>query len=233
MGHMSYACRNFYHISEGKKWFIGYIDLFIIETQTKYGRFEILIEGLQDNGYYLDDGQAAVVVEYPKIAPLYDVIMTIFNKITKDHEYKLKNIKYNDFIICSNELSKKHPEKCNYDRKETYVGGDWMLITKESVQYVDCLKEGFIERENDDNSNNDDDDYINPENNNNIIRGKVEYNQNNELEFTYDYPIISRDMPKEYYDLTRNRIVWDVQQDEETEKYYIKPYCFADINEEP
>lgn len=191
---------------------MGYIDAHI----TNNNIIELQIMGLQDNGYYLDYGQAAVIIEYPLKAPLYDVIMTIFDKLTDDHQYKLRDIKYNDVIICSDKLVKKYPEKCNYDRNETYVGGNWMPFTKETFQYIDIFDHCVL-------------DYY--ENDFILLRGKVEYNENNQLEFTYDDPIVSKSMSKEYYNLTRKRIVWDVDQDEDTRELFVKPYYFADINE--
>jgi len=214
--YLSYICRNLYEISEvnDNKCIIGYIDAYLINNNT----IELLIEGLHKNGYYVDDGQAIVIIDYPKNAHIYDVIITIFDKLIEDHEYKFKNIKYKDVIICSDELLEKHPEKCNYDRGETYVEAEWIPFTKDTVKYVDYKKESILQGVD--------------TNDMNVIRGKVEYNQENQLEFTYDDPIVSIDMSKEYYEITRKRIVWDIERDQKTMKYYVKPYCFADINQE-
>jgi len=211
----SYACRNFYYTTNGEKYVMGYIDAYLVNNNT----IELQIVGLQDNDYYVDvGGQATVVVDYPKDVPIYDIIMTIFDKLTEDHQYKLRYINYKDVIICSKELKKKYPEKCSTDRSETYVGAEWMPFTRETVRYLDYDEKYFI-------LDDYDGSFI-------VLYGKVEYNQENQLEFTYDDPIISRDMSKEYYDITRNRIVCDVQQDPKTMKYYVKPYCFDNINEE-
>jgi hypothetical protein len=204
MTDLSYACRNFYNTdldSNGNKNFIGYIDIYLKNSNT----IEIQTQGLHENDYYIDYGQAEVIINFPENVDLYDLIITIFNKITEDHSYALRYITYNDHIICSDEFIEKYPDKCNHDRNENYTGGYWIPFTRENIQYLE------FENTEVDNADN----YIR-------IYGKVEYNENNKLEFTYDNPIVSKSMSKEYYHITRNRIVWDVKRDKNGNYYIIE-----------
>ena len=223
MGYVTYACRNFYYKKEdlhNEKHVAGYIDVSVYQD-----KIELNIEYLNHNDYYIDYDQATVLVDYPKDAPIYDVIMKIFDKLTDDHLYILNEIVYDeiqqkyviecmeymDILCCDEDFVKLHPEiNFNYN---TY-NGDWIPFTQETSKYLH-YETGEFDSE--------------PFKDCIIIYGTVKYNQegtipNNGLEFVYDAPIIGKGMSKEYYDITRGRIVWDVAFDEKTNTYYIDPF---------
>jgi hypothetical protein len=125
--------------------FIGGIDVKIVPGLDR--RIRLMVTGLQENGnaYFPLDypcGQADVMVTIvePTI-DLYDAIMTVLDKITADHQYRLcgnpcdasttfqasptkstvlrtsdlasnRGNPYKDFILCSGDLVQEHPELC-------------------------------------------------------------------------------------------------------------------------
>jgi hypothetical protein len=94
----NYTYRVFYRNSIN----IAEIVLYIVNDHT----IELQVMGLHDNEP-IDTpcNQATVVVEYPPNASRYDVIMLILNKITKDHDYYLRdNYTHVDKILCSMNL---------------------------------------------------------------------------------------------------------------------------------
>jgi hypothetical protein len=212
----SLVFRDYYreHWNEEKRiHFLASIELFVVSPIE----IELQVEGLHENGQI--DGtwtQAIVKIKYSPNTNLYDVIKTILDKITYDYQYKLTNASYKDLILCSNTLVEKHPEKCN-DGNGTYMGCKWMEFCPENIQYVEYFKE-FYEK----NGWHDDLDEFN------IIYGEVTYNQDeNKYDFVYDYPIVSKDMPKEYYEITRGRNVWDIEYDSDTDTYYVDPKNYS------
>lgn len=215
MTSISYACRNFYRLEDGSKYVMGYIDVYL---KKNIDIIELKIMGLQENGDYMEPGskpdhggQANVIVKYPINACIYNLIMIIFDKLTKDHKYSLQisDTKTHDVIICSDDFIKKYPEKCNYNIEETFVGGVWIPFNLENIKYLDCEKDNIDECS--------DNEFI-------ILQGKVDYDKYGNLEFKYDTPIISNNMSKEYYEITRGNRVWDIIMDKTTGKYKIEPF---------
>ena len=213
------------------------------KNKENVGYMELNSQYLNDNGNYLDFDQVTIILDYPKEAPIYDVIMTIFEKLTDDHRYKLDEIKfdeiekkytlkcmeYKDLIYCPDEFVKLYPEIKDHLIDDHYLPftpenskylGDYITVEDEFTPYSDCIShvshsiEGGIDAI---------DDIVTPDHTV-LIFGSVSYNQEGILEFVYDAPIIGKGMSKEYYDITRGRIVWDVKLDEKTNTYYIDPY---------
>jgi hypothetical protein len=97
------------------------------------------------------------------------------------------------------EFVKKYPEKCNEGCTP------WMEIRPDTVQYLDFFEEfnnkyGF---------------HVNPKYC--IIHGNITYDSSGSLSFVYDNPIVSRGVDKEYYRLTRGKIVWEVSRNKKLE----------------
>jgi len=161
------------------------------------------VVGLQENGspydYIIDypSGQADVLVEYPEGADLYNTILTVLDKITADHQYFLGDTIYKDFIECNIKCLKENPDLCYFDSGINHFQWPRMDFTEATTQYLEYDAD-FVESEN----------TI-------TIHGEVSVDGT----FTYDYPIISRGMDREYYRLTRGKIVWDVKYDHQNNKY--------------
>jgi hypothetical protein len=182
-----------FHPSDGS--FLGNIELFVLPNN----KIELQIMGLQDNDYADDGGQASVIIDYPSNIHLYDIITTVLDKITEDHQYMLRGVNPRDFIVCSPNLIQKHPELVNFDTTANTDGAPWMEFNRENVKYLGgCENCPSIEGG----------DSI-------IIYGNI----NQDGEFTYDYPIVSRAVDQEYYELTRGRCVWNIEYDSITRSY--------------
>lgn len=215
-----------------KDWLIG--NMMSNKNTKNLGYMELNIEYLnQNDDYYIDYDQVAVILDYPKETHIYDVIMTIFDKLTEDHSYKLDEIKYDemqkkyvlkpmeyrDLIYCPDEFINLYPEIKNnliddhyldFTRENSKYLGDYSTVEHEFMPYsyyIGRVENGIPSL----------DHMV-------IIYGTVKYNQEGNLEFVYDAPIIGKSMSREYYDITRGRIVWDVALDEKTNTYYIDPY---------
>ena len=173
---------------------------------------EITVEGLQERGYYdcpLDYpcGQADVRVTVDPACDLYDAILAVLDRLTADHQYKLRGRPYRDFVLCSDALVKSHPELCRksvYPDAYCYMGGYWMDFTRETFAYVD--------RVDPDQDQDQEPEPYSPSrgrpSEDIVIRGEVRPGPT--PIFTYDAPIVSRDAHPRYYALTRGKIVWDV-----------------------
>jgi len=170
---------------------------------------EITVEGLQERGYYdcpLDYpcGQADVRVTVDPACDLYDAILAVLDRITADHQYKLKDRPYRDFVLCSDALVKSHPELCRDGADpddHCYMGGHWMDFMRETLVYVDINSE----RVPDVDINSEPSQFI-------VIRGEVRPGPTPGPTpvFTYDAPIVSTDVHPRYYALTRGKTVHDV-----------------------
>jgi len=168
---------------------------------------EITVEGLQERGYYdcpLDYpcGQADVRVTVDPACDLYDAILAVLDRLTADHQYKLKGRPYQDFVLCSDALVKSHPELCRDGADpddHCYMGGHWMDFTRETLAYVDT----FVHHRTDSETERDihPNEYI-------VIRGEVRPGPT--PVFIYDAPIVSTDVHPRYYALTRGKTVHDV-----------------------
>lgn len=149
-------------------------------------------------------GQGDVVVKYPENADLYTTIMTIFNKLTEDHQFYLRNDKdkYIDSIFCFKEFVQANLQLPYTERNDEYGWGLLELIP-ENMKYVDAK-----------------DDAFKPSSEKNIIiYGEVL----DDGTFIYDNPVISRQSNKEYYEMTRGKLVWCVQKNPETKNYEYDP----------
>jgi len=147
-------------------------------------------------------GQADVVVKYHENMDLYTVITTILDKLTDDHRYYLYNSKISaDYIYCFSNFVENNPDLPYITRNES-GGGALLAFTPENMKYVDVRNTDYEAHE----------DYI-------TLYGEV----NNYGSFTYDYPVISREMTKEYYDLTRGHNVRRIKLDPESLEYVVDP----------
>lgn len=190
MSTVTYVYRDF---NPGDGTFVGSIELYILPNN----QIELQIMGLHDNEYADMGIQSTVIIDYPIMIPLFDVMNIILNKITEDHLYKLRNVKYKDFILCSKELEITHPELVNHDTRANYDGSVWMEFNEDNIEYLG----GYIQS--------------NVGSNCIIIYGKV----TEDKQFIYDFPIVSRNAVNEYYKLTRGKRVWDIDYDEKTKTY--------------
>lgn len=201
--------------------FIGGIQ---VELGMDDHRIRLMVTGLQESGnaYFPLDypcGQADLMVTIEPTIDLYDAIMTTMDKITADHQYYLRGNPYKDFVLCSNVLVQEHPELCyeSNDQERCYMGGHWMPFTRESMAYVDreqeqeemVIEEGIYSYLPEIGEIREDNDP--PVTWKSItIHGEVKLDHDGHPVFTYDYPIISRDMGRKYYELTRGKRVCDI-----------------------
>ena len=169
-------------------------------------KLHIQVNSLHQNytlDYIIDcpGGQADVVVKYHENMNLYTVITTILDKLTDDHRYYLYNSKNStDYIYCFPKFIENNPDLPYIKHNE--LGGALLAFIPENMKYVDVQKTDYET----------DKEYI-------TLYGEVNANDL----FTYDYPIISREMSKEYYDLTRGYNVRRVKLNPESLEYMIDP----------
>ena len=138
---------------------------------------------------------------------LFTVITTILDKLTDDHRYYLgKNRNFSDFIYCYPEFVKDNPDlpyiKCN----EIY-GCALLEFTLENMKYVGLKNSDYVA----------DEELI-------TLYGEV----NKDGLFTYDYPIISREMCKKYYDMTRGHNVRRIKLEPDSLEFIIDPNYSGD-----
>jgi hypothetical protein len=112
---MSELCYIYRDFDQGEQSFSGSIELFLLDRN----RIKLIIDGLQDNSYIDYHSQAIVIIDYPKMIPLYNIIQTILDKITEDHRYKLRDNIHKDFII-----------------RKTSCGSSRMDFNQETIQYL-------------------------------------------------------------------------------------------------
>jgi hypothetical protein len=183
----------------------GFIGGIQVDVLTGH-RLELMIEGLHSH----DDieypcGQADMHVTVDPACDLYDAILAVLDRLTADHQYKLKGRPYQDFVLCSDALVKSHTELCRksvYPDAYCYMGGYWMDFTRETLAYVDR-----VDPDQDDEPEPYSSSRFHPSEDI-VIRGEVRPGPT--PIFTYDAPIVSRDAHPRYYALTRGKIVWDV-----------------------
>ena len=148
--------------------------------------------------------QGDVIVKYPENADLYTTIMTIFNKLTEDHQFSLRSDKdkYIDSICCFKEYVEANPQLPYIERNDKYGWGLLELIP-ENMKYVDA----------------DDEPFSPCSEKSIIIYGEVL----DDGTFIYDNPVISKHVDKKYYEMTRGKLVWCVQINPETNEYEYDP----------
>lgn len=172
------------------EYFIGSIE---VELMTNH-RVQLTVEGLQEN-YPMDYpcGQSDVRVTIIDL-PVYDAIVTILDQITEDYQYRIRGQPYHDFVLCDDAFRRDHPELLSELNISTilkpYVGGAWVPFTRETLPYLKIWR---------------DDEVHQTESDEILLLGQVASSS-----FTYDFPMISRDMSKEYYELTRGQRLCDV-----------------------
>jgi hypothetical protein len=160
-------------------------------------QLEISIMGLQDNSD-IDEGNIAVlIVDYPETSDLYDVINTIFDKITDDHRYKLQG--YMSIVNNSNIRSELN-----------YTDNIFILRTDPNTKNMTKTVLEF-NRENTKHL----EETISPKQDLITIYGEV----HDDGRFTYDSPIISINDQK-YYRKTRGKRTWDIDFDKNRKQYY-------------
>lgn len=147
-------------------------------------------------------GQADLVVKYHDNLNLFTVITTILDKLTDDHRYYLgKNRKFSDFIYCYPEFVKDNTDLPYIKYNEIY---GWALLefTQENMKYVGVKNSDYEA----------DEELI-------TLYGEV----NKDGLFIYDYPIISREMCKKYYDMTRGHNVRRIKLEPDSLEFIIDP----------
>ena len=149
-------------------------------------------------------GQGDVVVKYPENADLYQTIMTIFNKLTEDHQFYLRDDrdKYIDSIFCFKEFVQANLQLPYIERNDEY-GWGLLELVPENMKYLST-----------------EDDVFEPYTDESItIYGEVFADGT----FTYDNPVISRQMDKKYYEITRGKLVWCIKYNAKTKEYEYNP----------
>jgi hypothetical protein len=153
--------------------------------------------------------QADLVVKYQDNFDLFTVITTVLDKLTDDHRYYLAeylsyDCKISDCIHCFSEFVKDNPDLSYIEygvQQSSNAGWASLEFSQENMKYVG-VHSGYKEFE----------DCI-------TLYGEVNTNGI----FSYDYPIISRDMDQKYYDITRGHNVRRITLDPETYEYIIDP----------
>lgn len=186
---------------ENNELYNGYIGEISVYP-CKNNKLIVQIDGLHNNDDIDENArQGILIIDYPDNIPLYNVIKIILNKLTEDYKYYLhENVKYKDFILCSEQFAKENQPLCNFDISNNYTGGIWMDFTQNNMQYIKLCETIPLKK------------------NNNIIHYG---NLHQDGTFTYDYPIISEYMNQEYYKITRGYCVWDIIYDHVSKKYII------------
>jgi hypothetical protein len=152
--------------------------------------------------------QADLVVKYHDNLDLFTTITTILDKLTDDHRYYLgKNRKFTDKIHCFPEFVKDNPdlpyiEYGDLQSSDKFAGWASLEFTPENMKYVGVSNRDY----------EDDEKLI-------TLYGEV----NEDGLFTYDYPLISRGMDQEYYDITRGHNVLRITFNPGSYKYVIDP----------
>ena len=181
----------------------GEIEIIILPDNNLH----IQINSLHQNytmDYQIDcpAGQADLVVKYHDNLNLFTVITTILDKLTDDHRYYLgKNRKFSDFIYCYPEFVKDNPDLPYIKYNEIY---GWALLefTQENMKYLGVKNSDYEA----------DEELI-------TLYGEV----NKDGLFIYDYPIISREMCKKYYDMTRGHNVRRIKLEPDSLEFIIDP----------
>jgi hypothetical protein len=181
----------------------GEIEIIILPDNNLH----VQINSLHQNhtmDYLIDcpAGQADLVVKYHDNLNLFTVITTILDKLTDDHRYYLgKNRKFSDFIYCYPEFVKDNPDLPYIKYNEIY---GWALLefTQENMKYVGVKNSDYEA----------DEELI-------TLYGEV----NKDGLFIYDYPIISREMCKKYYDMTRGHNVRRIKLEPDSLEFIIDP----------
>jgi hypothetical protein len=194
---------------------LGEIEITILPDNKLHITVNSLHENINgyEHGMQGPDGpgcQADLVVKYQDNLDLFTVITTILDKLTDDHRYYLADYlgnkrKYTDYIHCFPEFMKDNPDLpyIKYgDTDEPDENGSKLEFTPENMKYMGVQDSVYEEIE----------DCI-------TLYGEVNTNGI----FSYDYPVISRNMSQKYYDITRGRNVLQITLDPETYEYIIDP----------
>jgi hypothetical protein len=178
---------------------IGSINAKFLPNNTIYVKVNLLHDNISPDNWCDYNGEADVVVKYPENVDLYQTVITIFDKLTEDHQFYLRNKKYIDRIVCRQKFVQANPQ---LPYIKLYEWG-WMLeFIPENMKYVNTAEELFEATKN-----------------NITIYGEVF----DDGTFIYDYPVISRYMDKKYYDITRGKMVWCIKLNMETSEYEYDP----------
>ena len=174
--------------------YYGEIEIVVLPDNTLH----VQVNSLHQNytmDYLIDcpAGQADVVVKYHENLDLYTVITTVLDKLTDDHKYYLHNSKNSTDYIYCLPKFVEKNPHLPYITRNE-SGGALLAFTPENTKYE--AREEYI-----------------------TLYGDV----NKDGLFTYDYPVISREMTKEYYDLTRRHNVRRIKLDPESLEYMVDP----------
>ena len=185
----------------------GNLEASLLPNNMIHVQVSFLHENRDYENYLFCDGPAGqgdVVVKYPENADLYQTIMTIFNKLTEDHQFYLRDDKnkYKDHIFCFKEFVQANLQLPYIERNDEYGWGLLELIP-ENMKYLGIKDDAFT-----------------PSSEKSItIYGEVF----DDGTFIYDNPVISRQSNKKYYEMTRGKLVWCVQINPETKEYEYDP----------
>ena len=197
---------------------IGSIIAKFLPNNTIYVRVKWLHDNISPDNWCDYDDDADVVVKYPENVDLYQTVITIFDKLTEDHQFYLRNKKYIDRIVCLPKFVKANP-KLPYIKLSEW---GWMLeFIPENMKYVNTADEIFISPVEKMRKKyvNTAEELFEATKNNITIYGEVF----DDGTFIYDYPVISRYMNKKYYDITRGKLVWCIKLNMETSEYEYDP----------
>lgn len=178
--------RDFSYLDERyRKSNYGTIEITLLENN----KLKVYIFGIRETVGETMTPQSYMIIDFPDTIPIYDVINIILDKITEDHEYYLRDLKYRDFILCSEWLQDNFPEVCNFDRRQNITGGVWMEFTRETCDRYITPDYDFVPIS----------EIFGNEFNPFVIKGSIDASNI----FTYDYPIVGIHVEEEFYRITR------------------------------
>jgi hypothetical protein len=181
-----------------------YFGSIIVDVLTDH-RLHAVVEGLHENEQMDFCGSQGIlqIAVHPDV-DIYDAIMSVLDKLTADHDDALCDYRgddgeilvqgaiHQDFLVCSEALVRAHPELCHDDEEcQPHIGGSYMPFTRETLKYADVYDDSKDAEE--------DRRFL-------VLEGAVDASG----QFSYDYPVISSNMSREYYELTRGKPVWKV-----------------------
>ena len=179
--------------------FTGDMRLYMLHNH----QFYVQVEGLHQNGLYgcyePICSQADVMIDMDPLLierkSMYDIVQIILNKITHDHQYIIRENPVDDYVVLdefANTIVSLRDTPGNLSSLICDVNneiGHHLKLTRENFHHVDvCNIEEWIGILNE---------------NQVVIRGQIDADGN----FTYDYPIVGRDVSREYYEDTRGKCV--------------------------
>jgi len=154
--------------------------------------FYVTVDGLHEN-YPLEyaAGHAYLDITTETDPPMdrYDAIMAILDTITEDHRYVLRDVIYQDYMLCTDDF--QHPQLSQSE--VPYMGGAWVPFTRDTVTHLQINPSWLC--------------GVQPTR---VLHGHLTW-ANDRIVLNYDAPIIGSSMCSRYYALTRGKRVDEVR----------------------